>query len=350
MASSNSTHSKVIRSAQEEYFDFIDVLAFFWRARFFLMIGSVLGCAFAIIFAFMKKPPVFVTTLPVTIEVAGGVRPEEITAKFSSLIGREDILKAFEAKDIEFIGGQLPFALRNSPRSTTLEFRSKSSDPTGGMALMAAKVLADAAVSLNKKISASDISPIASKPINSHVEVNFAKLAEAQAREEAPLKIKLYTIEAELAQKTGMRPQPSAAATGASLGDDVLRLLAAVPTKVPDDEVSKIVLEYSELVGKIRAVQAKYEYPARELTKEMASLSSSLIGDTGGEAQKYPVIVVNEADYRAAVAAGTHERYENKLLFMAGFGILSGALFGTIASSLRNFVKKNQNRLGKVFA
>ena len=349
MPSTASSSASKSHSPEDEYIDIIDVLAFLWRAKVFVITGILLGLVGAIAVTEAKKPAVYVTTMPVSLEVAGGITGDGIIAKFNGLLGRADVRSAMQSAGVSNIGGKLPFRLKNDSAGVSLEVSSLVADAAGEKALGAVKSLATAARDLNKKMSeAADLSPALKEP-KSDLEVQFARLASAQALEEAPVRTKLFALESKLAQKSGIRPAPAAVLKGTAIGDDVLRLLGAADGKLPAAERDAVISEYSQLVGAIKAVQAKYEQPLVEMTSALGSLSAGLIKSATGEGDNYPVIAVNEAAYKASVAAGIHERYESKRLLFAILGILLGGILGLMVFDMSRFFTENRDRMRAIF-
>ena len=349
MASTSSSSATKSHSPEDEYIDIIDVLAFLWRAKVFVITGILLGLVGAIAVTEAKKPAVYVTNMPVSLEVAGGITGDGIVAKFNGLLGRTEVRVAMQSAGVSNIGGKLPFKLKNDSAGVSLEVSSLVADTAGDKALAAAKALATAARDLNKKMSeAASLAPL-SKASKSDLEVQFARLASAQALEEAPVRAKLFAMESRLAQKSGIKPTPAAVVNGTAIGDDVLRLLGAADGKLSAAERDAVIFEYSQLVGTIKALQAKYEQPLAEMTSALASLSAGLIKSATGEGDSYPVIAVNEAAYKASVAAGTHECYESKRLLFAILGIMLGGMLGLMAYGMSRFFAENRDRIRAIF-
>jgi hypothetical protein len=343
------TEKMVQDSGVDDYIDIIDVIGFIWRAKVFVLIGALIGAATVVGIINTKKPPVFKTLLPATFEVAGGVTADSNIAKFNELIGREEVQKSLELANVGFIAGRVPFKLSNSGNQLTLEFASLTSDPLGERALKAAKSLAEASRAVNKKIDNSAESASPKKSARSDLEIKFARLAEAQAREEAIPRVKLFTLEARLAQKSGMNPAPAAIVNGTALGDDVLRLLAGAEVKLTPDERQEILDEYAKLVGEIESIQSKFEQPTREMAAAMAGLSSSIINLAASDGDKFPVVTIDEAAFKSSVVAGSHEHYESKGLIFIIIGLTGGAILGLAMFGFARFARENAERLRRIF-
>jgi hypothetical protein len=112
----------------------------------------------------------------------------------------------------------------------------------------------------------------------------------------------------------------------------------------------KIISDYSQLVGRINAIKAKYERPTVELTESLAPLSTNIIDKATGEVAKYPVVRVDKESYRSRVLSGMHEYYENKFFLFGLSGVFAGAVLGLMTFGLINFLKQNQGRLRVIFA
>jgi hypothetical protein len=340
----------------DDHIDMIDVLGFLWRARIWVITGVTIGIVGLLVLVHSKKPSVYITSLPTTLEVVASLTTDGTVAKFSQFIDRPDI-KA-ELPGVELIGGKMPFKLVSSGNSLALEVSRVSADPSGDAAIKAAEALTNAARSLNKKMTEaakSAGSAISQTSQGADIESEFAKLAQMQASEEAPVKAKLFALEARLAQKSGAKPLPAmivnaSAVSGTSVGDDVLRLLGALDGKVTPAEQVAVIAEYSSLVGQIRAIQAKYVQPITEMTAGMVSLSSGIIKSATGDIGGVPVVVVDEAAFKASVAAGTHERYESKRALFIALGVILGGMLGLMAYGVRLFIAENRDRIQKIFA
>jgi hypothetical protein len=330
---------------QDDYIDIIDVLGFVWRAKVFVIIGVVVMVAAAIGVVNAKKPPVFISSVPVTLEVAGGISADQITAKFQSLIGRADVIRDLTSAGVGFVGGKAPFKLVNSSGEMSLEVSSLSSDTGGERALKAVKALTAASEKLNKTQAEASSNVTPTQKSTTDLETKFKQVVAAQVAEEAPFRAKLFALEARLAQKSGTRPIPATFVKGTSVGDDVMRLLGATESKLTEPERTKIIQEYSELVGSIKAIEAKYE----SSVTQMASALSAASGVLSDVVKGYPVLVADEGAYKATVAIGSHERYESKRALFVVLGVLLGGLLGLMTYGVVIFVRENSTRVRQIF-
>lgn len=346
MASQNPNSTSASKASEDDYIDIIDVLGFLWRAKVFVIIGILVMTLLAVGVVNAKKPPVYVTTVPVSLEVAGGITPDQITANFNELMSRSDIQKALRSADVGFVGGKPPFKLVSSAGETSVEFSSISSDPGGERALTAVRALTEAARKLNQTQEDASSAVAPEKKASSDLEDTFRKLVASQVSEEAPYRSRLFALEANLAQKTGIRPIPATFVKGTSLGDDVFRLLSAADSKLTDSEKSEIIKEYSELAGAIKVIEAKYEAPLNQLTSALSGASGVLADLVKG----YPVVLADEAAFKASVSIGAHERYESKRGLFLVLGVMLGGIMGLMAYGMKIFLTQNYSRLRDVFA
>ena len=333
----------------------IDVIGFLWRAKLWVIIGILLGVTGAVITVYAKKPPAYVTSFPITLEVTRSLSTEGIITKFNDFIERTDTRAALSG--VEPVGGKMPFKLNAVGNVLTLEVSRLSSDPSGEDAMKTADLLTNIARELNNKIiaAANGVEPnVTTSAPGQDLGEQFAKVAAMAASEEAPLRAKLFALESRLAQKSGIKPQPSmtvntAVSAGTSLGDDVLRLVGSLDGKLSPAERTAVMHEYSDLVGQIRATQAKYVQPLTEMTTAMATLSPGIIKRATGDIGQVPVLVVDNLAYKASVAAGTHERYESKRALFIVLGFILGGMLGLMAYGVRLFIAENRERIRKIF-
>jgi hypothetical protein len=345
MASQNPNSTNVPKGAEDDYIDIIDVLGFLWRAKVFVIIGILVMTLLAVGVVNAQKPPIYITSVPVSLEVAGGITTDQITANFNGLMARADIQKALHAAKGGFVGGKPPFKLTSSAGETSVEFSSLSSDPGGERALNAVKALTEAARKLNQTQEDASSTVAPEKKASSDLEDTFRKLVASQVSEEAPYRSRLFALEANLAQKMGIRPIPATFVKGTSLGDDVFRLLGAADSKLTDSEKAEIIKEYSELAGAIRVIEAKYEAPLAQLTSALSGASGVLADLVKG----YPVVLADEAAFKASVSIGAHERYESKRGLFLVLGVMLGGIFGLMTYGVVQFAKDNSSRLRKIF-
>ena len=237
--------------------------------------------------------------------------------------------------------GNFPLKITSSVTNLDLEISAKSQDATGLRALGIAHDLNLSLIELKKsqkerllKHDSAEAFPIG----NGELETAFTKLVALQNSEESPHRVKLFALEATLSQRAGVRPTPSTFVLGTSIGDDVPRLLGALDGKMSREEQMKILVEYGQITGAIRAIQAKYDQPIKELSARFAQVSAEIIASV-------PVPVVDEAAFKSAVAAGTHERKETKQLFLLAVGVILGALFGIVGFGIKVFIGDNRERL-----
>ena len=345
MASQNPKPTNAPKASEDDYIDIIDVLGFFWRAKVFVIIGILIMTLLAVGIVNAKKPPVYITTVPVNLEVAGGITPDQITQNFNTLTARSDVQKDIRAADVGFVGGKPPFKLTSSAGEMAVEFSSLASDPSGEKALSAVKTLTDSARKLKKTQDEASSRTASSKQTSSDLEEIFRKLVAAQISEEAPFRSRLFALEANLAQKTGMKPLPDTFVKGTSLGDDVFRLLGAAENKLTAAEKAQIVKDYSELAGAIKGIEAKYEDPLSQLTKALSGAS----GDLAELAKSHTVVVADETAFKASVSIGDHERYESKRGLFLVLGVMLGGLLGLMTFGAYTFIKTNKERLKAAF-
>jgi hypothetical protein len=341
MASQTPNSTNVPKAAEDDYIDIIDVMGFLWRAKVYVIVGVLLMVAAAIGVVNSKKPPVFITAVPVTLEVAGGISPDQIIAKFGSLLGRSDIIKELNAGGVGFVGGKAPFKLLNSSGEMTIEVSSLSADSSGERALKAVQALTAAAEKLNKTQAEAAADVTAGKKSTSDLEQKLRQVVAIQVAEEAPFRAKLFALEARLAQKSGRNPTPATFVKGTSTGDDVMRLFGAAESKLTDLEKTEIIQEYADLVGSIKAIEAKYDTSVTQLSAALSAASGVLTDIVKG----YPVLVADEAAYKASVAIGIHERYESKRVLFIVLGVLLGGLLGLMTYGVLVFLRENRDRL-----
>ncbi len=349
----NADNSNVAQINQDsEYLDMIDVFGFVWRAKVWVVLGVSAGLLFAMAVVTLKKPPVYVTTLPVTFEVSGGYTSDGVLNKFNQLIDSVD-LRAKVAESLGqdgLVAGKAPFKLANAGGNWSLEVSSKGSDSTGAAALEMANVIQAVGKSLNENNANVASEEHVSEHVKSELEMRFVSVASRQAKEEAPLRAKLFALESKLAQKAGVRPQPSSFVEGTSIGDDVLRMLGASEGKLTEAERQAVLAEYASLTGEIRAVQAKYAQPIKELTASLATMSGPTIADVFHDAGKLPVIKVDETVYRGMVATGSHERFESKKALFLILGVMLGGMLGLMGYGVKLFINENRDRIRAVLA
>jgi hypothetical protein len=345
MASQNPNSTNASKASEDDYIDIIDVLGFLWRAKVFVIIGILVMTLLAVGIVNAKKPSVYITSVPVSLEVAGWITPDQITANFNGLMARADIQKALHTANVGFVDGKPPFKLTSSAGETSVEFSSLSSDPDGERALNAVRALTEAARKLNQTQEDASSAVASGKKASSDLEETFRKLVASQVSEEAPYRSRLFALEAKLAQKTGMKPLPATFVKGTSLGDDVFRLLGAADSKLTDSEKAEIIKEYSELAGAIKGIEAKYEASLIQLTKAFSETSSVLSELVKG----FPVILADEDTFKASISVGVHERYDNKRPLFLILGVMLGGLLGLMAYGMSQFARDNSARLRAIF-
>jgi hypothetical protein len=340
----------------KEFIELFDVAAFLWRARIFLLLGIVLGITTSAVLLDKKKPPAYVTSLAIRLETVGGINTEGVINNFSQFVERPELKTRLS--DVEPVGGRMPFKLVSTGNALTLEVASLHADASGARALKSAEGLTAAAREMNNKIleaANAVVNNSDGEKQGSGFESQFAKLAAMQASEEAPLRAKLFGLEARLARRSGLRPvpsvvvQPGAAGGGMGLGDDVMRLFGALDGKLSGSERDAVLSEYADIVGRIRAVQAKYAQPLTEITAAMAALSDGILKAASGDVGLVPVVVVDKAAFAGAVAAGTHERYESKRVLFLALGVILGGILGLMAYGFLVFITENRERIRSIF-
>jgi hypothetical protein len=340
MVSEKPNLPKNSKGIDDDYVDIIDVMVFLWRAKVFVFVGVLLFSGVALAYVNSRKPPVYVTDLPIRLAAAGGITPDAIITKFNGFIAGSRVQEALLSRGVGFVGGKPPFRLMKGENSFALEVNSLQPDPSGERALNWAKTLYEVTQDSNKK-SADEGSAAKIKAPSSDLEYKLAQLAGAQAAEEAPLRLELFSLEARLAQAAGSRPTPAAFFKGTSIGEDVLRLMAAAQSRITATEREKILSSYSDLIGKIKAVQAKYEWPLAELEKSLA-LAEGVLTSLG---TGYPAAWVDEVEYKSSVMAGSHQRFENKTWLFLLLGAVLGAVFGLMSYASLSFFRANLSRL-----
>lgn len=346
----NNLSSKSIAATDSgEYVDIIDVVGFLSRSKMWLASGILAGLLGAGFLFTTKMSPTYFTSVPLTNE---GVVKAFAASDLQSLFDRSEFKSAFAARYAARSGGKilvegsLPFKVLASGANLILEIASKSSDPLGSRALEITNDLSLSVTEYNKNEKAHfDAQNAGVMPVlKTDLEVTFTKVVALQSAEESPYRVKLFAMEAMLSQRAGMRPIPATAVLGSSMGDDVLRLLGAVGGKISPEERTKLLTEYGLISGAIKAIQAKYELPIKDLSSRFAPLSAGLIAAANGPMPVY-VPVIDDVAFKASVAAGLHERKETKLPFILAIGLILGALFGLMAYGTKIFIEDNRDRL-----
>ena len=350
MHCTNKEIETVVPYVNADYIDLVDVVGFLWRGRIWILSSIILGMLGAAAMAVIKFQPTYYTSVPL---IKGSDSPGAAAAELSRVIEAPKIKATMMDRYVahsagEFnVDGNFPLKITSSATNLDLEISAKSQDATGLRALGIAHDLNLSLIELKKsqnerlsKHASAEAFPIG----NGELETAFTKLVALQNSEESPHRVKLFALEATLSQRAGVRPTPSTFVLGTSIGDDVLRLLGALDGKMSREEQMKILVEYGQITGAIRAIQAKYDQPIKELSARFAQVSAEIIASVPVPIP-IPIPVVDEAAFKSAVAAGTHERKETKQPFVLAVGVILGALFGIVGFGIKVFIGDNRERL-----
>ena len=343
--------NKSANNPGDEYIDFIDVLAFIWKAKVWVLTGLLLGIACASLVIALKKPPVFISTVPVSLEFSSGLNSGEIVSKFSPLVTSHEIRSVFAEKGL-LIDGQVPVKLVLLPSGNKLEVMTRDGEPSGARALFVAETFTKVAREMNRKIE--DFRRLAKASaqepaIETDAQVRFTLLAALQAKEESRFRLRLFELEAKLFKKFGSKPIVFSSDEANILGDSVLKLVGFLGDRLPDSERSEILSERDNIVASINSVQAKYEEPLRILKESMQTLSQDLIRTVNLDADKVTVIVPDELAFKGLVVTGSHERFESKRTLYLALGLLFGGMIGLIGYGLKEFFIANRDRVIAIF-
>jgi hypothetical protein len=333
---------------EDEYLDIIDVIGFLWRSKWWTLSCLAIGIAASTLLISLKKPPVYVVTMPVRMEISSGLTSDEVTSKFNRLNSSADVIETMRQKDA-LIVGQSPIKLLATTLGYQVEVSSESPDPLGVKAVENAKLVSEIAKKLNARVDAvTSTGMTPSKGAVSDLEQKFSLLAEKKSLEEAPVLTKIYEIEARLAQKLGSSGLEFPPSTDETEGDQVLRLIARLGEKLTQIEKQRIIADHSRLVGEMKLIRAKYEEPVRKLSESLRQLSQGLLNSVDQNADKFPVYSIDEATFQSLVGTGSHQRYESKKTLLVILGAILGAMMGLFFYGTKLYFEENKERLRRI--
>jgi hypothetical protein len=331
-----------------EYIDIVDVIGFLWRAKIWIFSGIFIGLVGAFFVFRTKMRPTYYTSVPFS---AVGFSPGLAVAELNRFVDGPEVKPLISAKysahsnSDPVVDGNFPLKFVMSGSNYILEVAAKFQDSSGMKALGIASDLSRVVAQYRKDLidhsSALDSGTVVVKKTD--LESTFTKLVAMQSIEESPYRVKLFAMEALLAQKSGTRPIPATSVLGTAMGDDVLRLMGILGSKLSNEERVKMLSEYGMITGAIKAIQAKYDLPIRELSGRFAPMSPEIIASVN--AVPFPVPVIDEPAFRVSVAAGTHERKESKLPIILALGVIIGAAAGIFGYGTKTFIEDNQDRI-----
>jgi len=329
-----------------ENIDIIDVFAFLWRSRVWVSVSVAVSLAVAALFLVFVRPPVYVTSVPVTFfEVSASDSLSAAAAKFNAFAESTKFVSDVSSKG-RFISGALKLAsIEGLP---VIEIRSDTRDSSGERARELMALITSQTKEYNRElIGRSASSAEVSGPAQAAgfgVEMGFAALVSRQTLEEAPIKLQIFSLESKLAKSLDSR-----SVDPAGLDDRVLRLLASAGSKIAEAERIRVVHEYAQLIGRLESIKVKYEKSLKVKADGLQSVSHSLVTGFDDSSGKIPVFAINEGIFRSNVLLGTHERYESKRLVTLSAGLVFGGLVGLVLYGVKLFLLENMERLKFLF-
>ena len=333
-----------------EYIDLVDIIAWFWKSKIWVLAGFCFGLVVAGIVTINRPLSFLVTNLPL---VTTPHTPEDVMGRFNEFLLRKDFQNLFLANLDEqnrksiLLDGVNPIQLMQLNDTYVLAIRQQEADSTGTKQVEIFNALMKAVRQLSEQ-------PTKKQPLtgstHAEAEARFVTLTSAQAEEMAALRIQLFALENKITQKTGI--QSSALMSGPTsmpLEETILKQIALSTGKLSDGERTQFVKTYSTIMGGIKKTHLKYEAPIRDLAATVVALSKQLsTQEAWGE--DTPILSLDENAYKVALMKNTLIHTESKKAAFYAFSSILGALAGCMAYAIRCYLLENRKRLQAAMA
>jgi hypothetical protein len=326
-------------------FDLIDVIGFVWRGRYFIAACTALTLIASLVASYLRTESRYITFIPLNIEGHKNVEPLDLVSKWNGFLHMDEakeLIESFSAKPGPKKDISLSF--KEIGNRLILHVMAKDSDPSGQRAYEMAESIAMLIQNLNteKKASIGNIGALNSLPINGEEELR--KIYTIQSQEESPYLLELMSLEAELKQRVKVDEKILKSNQPLDLGGEVLRLLALADNQLTTQEKDLALEKYSNLVGHIQSIRAKYSKVQFTLADNIGRSIELRISDKS----LLPEFRPDQQAYQDMVARHKHESTENKLFLYVWLGIFLGFLFGIMSYGTVTYFRMNTDRLKKL--
>ena len=378
----------LLPASDQDYFDLIDIFAFVWKARFYILACALIGFTSGRFVADKTNPPVYVTSVPVKLDRIASpantpgeeklnhfITERELSA-FNELvsdskaageiydhlekIADDEVRSALVANDLsrtKFIGYQLagldivPIRLFRgpSPDQFVVQSRFKISDSKGALASAIVRATSQMVENFNRRMAKQNksFSPTMT-PKNLDETHLYRQIMKMRLTEEFAPFSALYKLEESLAARLGAG---SASFPRSGDGDHIIRFIGLLisKSKMSENEAKEIREERATLIGEIDLIRTKYSMVLRDAEIPIREMSLSILQQAIGGKSALPTLLVDEEALKQKIAASTLEQYQAKRALFSVLGLVLGSILGVLVSSLKRYIYENRKRILAIF-
>lgn len=364
----------------DEYIDLVDVIRFFWRARFYMLVAVLIGLSSAALVSFKLRPSTYIYSVPVYVDNRPGLSFDGVITKFNHVVSTsgvadnifEQLVKEQDPRVIElirkngwtkdrFIGLQVgkdvltPLKLVKSDRGNEYIIESKFNirDEEGILtkALIAATHEFISARNLFVASSqAQDVNNDEMRELNAAIN-SFEQFSNRRMVEESETRLKLFSLEAKLSERLGSQ----AGAPHGGETDQVTRLLGYLfhSKKISKKEFQEITKTHATYLSRLEIIRIKYESMMLELgasvKKRADSIISREVDKDGVSPEVIPTLALIKDVFEERLANDQVERIESKRPLYFVVGIILGLVSGVFGFAVREFIRENSAKLRAIF-
>lgn len=365
-----------IQTVDSNYVDIIDLAAFLWKARIFIIIGIIVGISVSLVIQYYFKPTKYLVEIPATVEFLATNDEDGMFSRFNSTFttrkNAEILYKTLTASATpeitealnkmllnseKFIAlqtsgslGKIPFMLSRAKTggfSFQGQFRANDSQALVTLALVAA---ARKVATENNEFQQADSEKIAAAKQTQDSEMQDILESHLIKRglEEDRAKVKLLAIEANLSKQLG----PTPGIVFDPYQDQIPRLLGYLKNagKISDAELQKVSETRSKLISNMESARSRYVRVINDAQESFQVSSKRALTHASEALALIPVLKADDTLAKQVIQDGSYQRVESKTIIFLIAGILGGAIGGACAFAIRLFIRHNRERIRATFS
>jgi hypothetical protein len=342
---------------EKEYIELSEVFTFILRARFWWITGAILLGVLGYCYASLRKPLIYVASVPYTLEMAPASDNYDISRRFNEALQSSDVVSKISDRilksgvkpemDVNTFsarqqagGDQRLIPLKLTVRDTNLVYQWTTTSLNGFKE--DARIYATEAAGVLREINKDKIDRlpkddqlldgVTTDPV-------LLKLMMMEALEEVQIRRELNAIRSRYKLDSFGKAQFSG---GDTEGIDYLNDLALGLDRIPSGVRQEVTNQLTSSVGRLRAIRIKYAQAVNGLQSNIARMGSSLIARVEPPSDLLPILVVDPSLYGA-----TEIKVNNVTPFFTALGLIVGGLMGVAGFVLTTWWITNRDKILK---
>ncbi len=334
---------------QNEFFDVLDLFGFLWKSRRWIFIFGLIGILVSVGFTKIFYSPLSLVRIPLLVENSFDLDQGEIVQAINSLASVEEI-NAELSKGLPAIKNTVKkIEIKKDHQIYWLEIGTLNQDGQGLIDLKTIEIFEKKSMAIHQEEGEGTLSDRwvqSSAQFKPELKDQFLELERHQLLEEAPLKAKLFSMEAKLSKFIGPNSLSGYIESSENLGDSVLRMLSSSKNPLSESERQRVYNEYASILSSLKLVKRKYDTPIKELTIKIDESLKEYFLLLRSKNKNH--IVIKAA--KKTIEEFAIQKISRNWLLISSLGALIGALVGLALHKTKDFLLANKERIEKIMA